>query len=158
MMGENHKIKVLFVCLGNICRSPMAEAVFRHRVQQEGLAERFEIASSGTSGYHAGERPHPRTRAILRKNQIELDPSKRALRLSPDEIKQYDYVVAMDSENAGDLSRIGVAAPRLLEFATDHNRMDVPDPYYTDRFEEVYHLVTAGARGLLDYIRQEKGL
>jgi protein-tyrosine phosphatase len=157
-MGENHKIKVLFVCLGNICRSPMAEAVFRNVIAEEGLADRFEIASSGTSSYHAGERPHPGTRAILNQYGIEVDPGKRAQKLHPDELKQYDYVVAMDSENARDLSRIGVKARRILEFAPNGSPLDVPDPYYNNRFEDVYRLVDAGARGLLEHIRSEEGV
>jgi protein-tyrosine-phosphatase len=103
-MAENNKIKVLFVCLGNICRSPMAEAVFRHIVEGEGLADRFEIASSGTSSYHLGERPHSGTRAILKKNNVDVDPLKRAQKLRQDEVKAYDYVVAMDADNASELA------------------------------------------------------
>lgn len=159
-MKENNKvIKVLFVCLGNICRSPMAEAVFRHFVKEEGLAHRFEIASSGTGNYHVGEKPHPGTRSILQVHGVEVDTSKRAQKLAPEEVRQFDYVVAMDAENARDLARFGIQAPRLLEFGSGNNRpMDVPDPYYTNRFDEVYLLVEDGARGLLDTIRKEEGL
>jgi protein-tyrosine phosphatase len=157
-MAENNKIKVLFVCLGNICRSPMAEAVFRHIVEGEGLADRFEIASSGTSSYHLGERPHSGTRAILKNNNVDIDPLKRAQNLRQDEVKAYDYVVAMDADNASELARIGINSRRLLEFAPQGSPLDVPDPYYTDRFEEVYQLVWAGAQGLLDQIRKEEGL
>jgi protein-tyrosine phosphatase len=157
-MGENHKIKVIFVCLGNICRSPMAEAVFQNVVKKEGLEEHFEIASSGTSSYHVGERPHPGTRAILKQYGIEIDPVKRAQKLPPDELKEYDYVVAMDSENASDLKRLGVKAHRLLDFAPEGNPLDVPDPYYTNRFEDVYRLVEAGARGLFEQVRIKEGL
>jgi protein-tyrosine phosphatase len=157
-MGENHKINVLFVCLGNICRSPMAEFVFRDLVKKEGLSDRIEIASSGTSSYHLGEHPHPGTRAILAQHGIDVHPGKRAQKLRTDEINRYDYVIAMDAENASDLRRVGVSAPRLLEFAPHGSPLDVPDPYYSNRFEEVYRLVEAGARGLLDHIRKEKGL
>jgi protein-tyrosine phosphatase len=157
-MGENHKISVLFVCLGNVCRSPMAEFIFRDIAAKEGLADRIDVASSGTSSYHIGEHPHPGTRAILKKHGVEVHPGKRAQKLWTDEVKRFDYVIAMDAENASDLRRIGVAAPRLLEFAPKGSPLDVPDPYYTNRFEEVYRLVEAGARGLLEHIRKEKGL
>jgi protein-tyrosine phosphatase len=158
MKEEERVIKVMFVCLGNICRSPMAEAVFRHTVEEAGLSDQFEIASSGTSNYHAGERPHPGTQSILKQHGVNVHPAKRAQKLRQEDISQYDYVVAMDAENASDLTRMGVRAPRLLEFAPAGSPKDVPDPYYTNRFEEVYRLVEAGSKGLLDHIRKEEGI
>jgi protein-tyrosine phosphatase len=151
-------IRVLFVCLGNICRSPMAEAVFRHMVKEAGLADVIDIESAGTGSWHVGERPHGGTRAVLAANQIEVG-GKRARQLNRSDMTQFDYVIAMDGENVGDIhSLFGQRVPRLLEFAPPGGTLDVPDPYFTNGFDEVYQLVTAGCRGLLAHIRQEQGL
>jgi protein-tyrosine phosphatase len=157
-MEKNHKIKVVFVCLGNICRSPMAEAVFRHLVNEAGLEERFEIESAGTGSWHIGERPHSGTRAILQESGVELSSAKRAQQIRENDLDRYDYVIAMDSENAAALERMGRKPDLLLEFSSSPAPKDVPDPYYTNRFQEVYDLVKDGARGLLTHIRREQGL
>ncbi len=154
-MGQE-KIRVLFVCLGNICRSPMAEAVFQHIVNEEGLQDHFEISSAGTSSYHIGERPHVGTRKILKAHEVALKPDKRAQNINWDVMSHSDYIIVMDRENVRDLEQDGIKATRLLEYAPEGYPLDVPDPYYTDRFEEVYQLVEAGARGLLDHIRQRE--
>lgn len=160
-MNHEKPTSVLFVCMGNICRSPMAEAVFRHLVQQAGLAERFEIASVGTGSWHVGERPHPGTQAVLQRNGIAVG-DKRAQRLSRDDLQQYDYIIAMDQENLEDINTLRMQARgevrRLLEFAPTNTVLDVPDPYYTGGFDQVVDLVTAGCRGLLAYIRKREGL
>lgn len=154
-------VRVLFVCLGNICRSPMAEAVFRDLVTEMGLADRFEIASVGTGEWHVGERPHPGTQAVLQRNGISVG-SKQAQRLQHADLEYYDYILAMDQENLDDMARLGIhvrgEVRRLLEFAPDGSPLNVPDPYYTGGFDQVYELVTAGSRGLLQYIRQREKL
>ncbi len=152
------KIKVVFICLGNICRSPMAEAVFQHLVQEQGLQDRFEITSAGTSSWHLGERPHSGTRQVLKAHEVQLNPEKRAQNVDLDKLDGYDYIIAMDRENAQELALHGKQVERLLEYAPEGYPLDVPDPYYTDRFEEVYQLVEAGARGLLEHIREQEGL
>lgn len=157
-MSERKKIRVLFVCLGNICRSPMAEAVFRKLVEQAGLADRFEIASAATSPWEVGKRPHPGTQAVLRAHDVALDPLKRSHQLTAAEFKTYDAVIAMDRENLRDLARFG-AARRLMEFAAEAGLpLDIPDPYYDGNFELVYQMVLAGCQGLLAAIRKEQGL
>lgn len=160
MKREKH-VSVLFVCMGNICRSPMAEAVFRHLAREVGLSEHFEIVSAGTGSWHVGERPHPGTQAVLQRNGIALG-DKRAQRLSRTDMDYYDYIIAMDQENIDDIGLLHTPARgelrRLLEFAPSSNVPNVPDPYYTGGFDYVYDLVTAGCRGLLVHIRKHEGL
>lgn len=156
--SSNTPIRVLFVCTGNICRSPMAEAVFQHIVKEEGLADQFEIASSGTSGWHVGERPHSGTQNILKTYGVELAKNKRAQQLTRNDFETYDYIIAMDSINLSDMSHYSREVPRLLDFAPEGTPNDVPDPYYSGGFDYVYKLVEAGSRGLLNHIRAEKGI
>lgn len=156
-MTSNGKVKVLFVCTGNICRSPLAEALFRQMVKEEGLADRFIIESAGTGAYHIGERPHRGTQAVLKKNQVPLNPEKKAQTIKPGFMDHFDYVVAMDRSNVISLRRWG-EVPRLLEFADDVDDLDVPDPYYEDNFDEVFALVEKGLGGLLGHIRTQENL
>ncbi len=161
--GQQAKIKVLFVCLGNICRSPMAEAVFKDLVAQAGLSDRFRIASGGTADYHEGEPAHPGTRRILSQHGIGCDSIARQVRRG--DLAEVDYVVAMDRYNLSDLQALAPGlAPAgrlhlLLHFADKRDSgsiMDVPDPYYTHNFEETFRLVQAGCTGLLAHIRRER--
>jgi protein-tyrosine phosphatase len=154
-------IRVLFVCMGNICRSPMAEAVFRDLAGKAGLGGRFEVDSAGTGGWHAGEPPHRGTLAVLRRNGV--DPGgQRARQLRAADLQAFDYVVAMDEENLDDIALLQAEArrpvSRLLDYAAELGVRDVPDPYYDDSFERVYALVTAGCAGLLRHIRVEHDL
>jgi protein-tyrosine phosphatase len=151
-------IRVLFVCLGNICRSPMAEAIFRHLVDDAGLPNRFEIASAGTSDWETGERPHRGTQGILQSNGVKLLPDKRARQVTRHDLENYEYIIAMDWTNMRDLSRYGVEVRRLMEFAPPGSPLDVPDPYYTHNFDSVYAMILSGCRGLLAYIRHNEGL
>lgn len=155
-------INVLFVCLGNICRSPMAEAVMKHLVEQEGLADQFKIESVGTSGYHVGDAAHPGTRRILSTYGIKSTSISR--QINRNDLESADYIVAMDQSNVSDLQytsrgrALDERVSLLLDFAEGANRKDVPDPYYTGNFEETYRLVEAGCRGLLAHIREEQGV
>ena len=154
-------IRVLFVCMGNICRSPMAEAVFRHLVAEAGLADQIEVDSAGTLEYHVGARPHRGTQRVLAARGIALR-DHCAGQVRPSDLDDFDYVIAMDSENIADLRlltrRKDVEVRRLLDFAPDQPLRDVPDPYYTGNFEAVYDLIYRAARGLLEHIRHERGL
>lgn len=146
---------VLFVCLGNICRSPMAEAVFRHIVEQEGLAAQISVDSAGIGDWHAGEPPHKGTQNVLSTKGIGYD-TLVARQILKDDFSAYDYIVCMDEENLAALKRMAPADKkifRLLDFAPQAAERNVEDPYYTGRFEYVYDLVEAGCRGLLEQIK-----
>lgn len=152
---EAEPIRVLMVCLGNICRSPMAEAVFRQHVAEAGLQDRIEVASAGTGRWHVGEPPHSGTQRVLREHGLEL-PGKRARHVSDFDLDLIPYVVAMDRDNLRDLGERGVL---LLDEADPAlEARDVPDPYYGGGFDEVYELVDAGCRGLLARIVAEHEL
>jgi protein-tyrosine phosphatase len=153
-------VKVLFVCMGNICRSPMAEAVFRHLVTEAGLADQFEIDSAGTHEYHIGARPHPGTQRILAAHGVAVG-DQRARHVHPYDVDYFDYIIAMDGDNATDLKAVApdsTKVARLLDFAPHAPVRNVPDPYYVGNFEAVYDLVLAGARGLLAHIVRERHL
>ncbi|SFA51192.1 protein-tyrosine phosphatase [Parageobacillus thermantarcticus] len=155
-------VKVLFVCLGNICRSPMAEAIFRHLVKERGLEGEIIVDSAGTGNWHVGEPPHEGTQTILRKNQIDFS-GIRARQICKEDLREFDYIIAMDAENVGNLRRLAGYDQtgfigRLLDFVPDSEIVDVPDPYYTGNFAEVYDLIQKGCEHLLDTIIKEKNL
>lgn len=151
-------IKVLFVCLGNICRSPMAEAVFRDLVLKEGLQDKIEIDSAGTGSWHIGHPPHRGTQKILQQNKISTE-GLVARQINGEDLAKFDYVVAMDSENEKNIHRLlqhnsKAEVFRLLDVTEQHKGKDVPDPYYTGNFDEVYQLVKDGCEQLLGKIKQ----
>ncbi len=150
------KINVLFVCMGNICRSPMAEVIFRDLVKKQNLGDRFEIGSAGTGHWHVGERAHRGAREVLLRHG--LDPNGLiAKQVTQIDLDRADYIVVMDGENLTELRSFGVdrsKLSRLLDYADNLNARDVPDPFYDGRFELVYELVRIGSEGLLKHIRQ----
>jgi protein-tyrosine phosphatase len=146
---------VLFVCLGNICRSPTAEGVFRHLLEQEAPELRMEVDSAGTGSYHIGSAPDVRSQRAALARGIDLS-GLRARQVSPEDFARFDLILAMDRDNLRELQAMrpkrGLASLRLfLEYAPESGRMDVPDPYYGDAagFEEVLDLSIAASRGLL---------
>lgn len=150
--------RVLFVCMGNICRSPTAEGVFKHLVAQQGLAERIGTDSAGTHDYHIGEPPDTRSQAAAKRRGYDLS-ALRARQVAPDDFSVFDYVLAMDEVNLAALRRLCPEQYRdrvklFLEFAPEAGRRDVPDPYYggAQGFEEVLDLVELAAQGLLKHI------
>lgn len=150
------KIGVMFVCYGNICRSPMAEFVFKKMVSDEGLSDRFSIESSATSGEHIGDPPDRRTAAELRSHGIQCD-GKKGRRIRRSDFVDYDYIVGMDSMNMEYLRWMAPADPvceisKLMDHAGGG---DISDPYYTGDFGKTYDDIVKGCRGLLDHIRNE---
>ena len=149
-------VDVLFICLGNICRSPMAEAVMQQLVRDAGLADHIRLDSVGVGAWHVGQPPHRGTQEALRRHNIPY--AGRARQITRDDVEHADYLSAMDGENLADVRRLLPAnvdkrAHRLLDFAPAGFPPDVPDPYYAGNFDEVYHLVDAGCRGLLAHLR-----
>lgn len=156
-------MRVLFVCTGNICRSPTAEGVFRHLAAAAGLADRFAADSAGTHGYHVGEAPDPRSQAAAARRGVDLS-AQRARQVTAEDFEDFDLILAMDRGHYRQLAALAPphAAHRVrlfLDFASPGGAKDVPDPYYGagDGFETVLDLVEDAARGLLDHLRAEIG-
>jgi protein-tyrosine phosphatase len=153
-------MRVLFVCLGNICRSPTAEAVMRALATLEAPELGLEVDSAGTAGYHIGEAPDPRMQAAAARRGYQLQ-ALRARIVEPDDFERFDLILAMDRENLAVLHRRAPEPVRervrlFLEFAPPGAPPEVPDPYYggPNGFEEVLDLVESASRGLLSYLRQ----
>jgi len=157
-------VRVCFVCLGNICRSPTAEGVMRHLLREEGLADRVEVDSAGTAAYHVGEPPDRRATAAARRRGIELGGAAR--RFAAKDWQRFDYVLAMDADNLDDLAGAAPDAHRQKLFLLRHfdakapRNAGVPDPYYggADGFETVLDQCEAACRGLIAHLRKHHGL
>ena len=157
------QIKVLFVCLGNICRSPTAEGVFRHLVQQEGHSDWIKTDSAGTHAYHVGEQPDRRAQQTARTRGIDLS-DLRGRQAVANDFHEFDYILAMDNENYQNLQSLCPAGHEdklslFLNFSKEYSESQVPDPYYGgDRgFEHVFDLVESASRGLLETIKKQHG-
>lgn len=149
---------ILFVCLGNICRSPLAEGVFRAEAERAGLD--VEIDSAGTGDWHLGHAPDARAQAVAHRNGLDIS-HLRARLVTPEDFGRFDYLVAMDSSNLANLEAMrpdGARAQvvRLMDFAPQEGVSDVPDPYQggPEGFEETHRLVAAGVRGLIEHLKQ----
>lgn len=152
-MAANVRIKVLFVCMGNICRSPTAQGVFAHRAARRGAAGRFLIESAGTGGWHAGELPDARAREAAGRHGIEL--ASRARQVTREDFRRFDHVICMDQRNLADL--LGMGAPRekvtlLLSHDPEAALDEVPDPYEegNEKFDEVFRLIDSACAHLLE--------
>lgn len=150
---------VLFVCLGNICRSPLAEGVFKELLREEGLDDNFEVDSAGTGAWHVGESPDARASVVASRHGIELD--SRARQVTPDDLERFDWVLAMDRDNLRELKRMadgrgeGAELRLFRDFDSEGTGEDVPDPYYggPSGFENVFQMVRRSSEGLLDHLR-----
>lgn len=155
-------MRILFVCMGNICRSPTAEAVFRHLAQREAPDLELEIDSAGTHEYHLGCPPDTRALRAAQRRGIDMT-ALRARKLLREDFERFDLIVAMDEQNRQDALAVAPHAQQpqlrlLMEFAPELEQREVPDPYYGDEvgFELVLDLVTAAAHGLIGHIRRER--
>lgn len=158
--SDSPRTSVLFVCLGNICRSPLAEGVFLHLVEAAGLGERFEIDSAGTGAWHVGELPDARATLVASQHGVEL--GSRARQITEEDLQHFDWVIAMDRENLRNIERMASATESdaeihlLREFDSVQDGGDeVPDPYYggASGFENVYEMVHRSCEVLLDRLR-----
>ena len=184
-MSESRKsggrIGVLFVCLGNICRSPLAEGVFRGLVREVGLEDRFDVDSAGTSNYHRGEAPDPRTIETAARRGVKLTHASR--QITGEDLHRFEYVMVMDAQNLAKVRRLADSVRpetevRLLrEYDPEASlagagraagrdgpavpaELEVPDPYFggPEGFERVQEIVERSCLGLLEHIREEHGL
>ena len=154
-------IKVLFICYGNICRSPMAEFVLKHLVEQSGLTHRFEIASAATSTEEiwngVGNPIYPPARKTLEKHGIVYDPDKRAVQLKKEDYDYYDYLIGMEPMNIRSMEKItgqkGGKINMLLSYAG--SSAGIRDPWYSGDFEETYRDVVKGCTAFLEYLKEE---
>jgi len=153
MRSEKMK-KVLFICLGNICRSPMAEAVMRDLIKKRGLTSQIKVDSAGTSDYHIDEPPHRGTKAKLQQYGITTS-GMRARQLRSSDLHDFDYLVCMDESNVRNtiemLRAEGDAKVFRFLDLTSHQK-DVPDPWYTGDFQETYDLCVEGCEALLEKV------
>jgi protein-tyrosine phosphatase len=154
------KTRVLFVCMGNICRSPTAEAVFRDYVERAGLSNEIQIDSAGTHDYHIGETPDSRTQRAARQRGYDLS-QLRGRQVEAADFSRFDYLLAMDEGNLAILQRLRPLETSshlglFLDFARHHREREVPDPYYggTEGFERVLDMVEDAAEGFLQHLVQ----
>jgi protein-tyrosine phosphatase len=159
---ESERTRILFVCLGNICRSPLAEAVFLGLARERGVEQLFEVDSAGTSGYHAGCSPDRRSVEAARRRGVQVEGTSR--QITDDDLHRFDYVIVMDGDNYADVDQLKAAADgtarvhRLREWDPDADSLDVPDPYYggATGFERVQHIVERSCAALLDALVEER--
>jgi protein-tyrosine phosphatase len=151
-------VRVLFVCLGNICRSPIAQGVFENVLRREGLEEEVSVDSAGTGTWHVGEPPDQRAQRSASSRGLDLS-TQRARRIAPEDCENFDYVLTMDEENyraVASLCRGSAAVRPFLDFATDSPETEIPDPFYggPEGFEHVLDLVEEASEGLIADIRE----
>ena len=157
-MNTPKKVSVLFVCMGNICRSPTAQAVFEKYVKDRGHADWITVDSAGTHAYHLGEQPDSRSQSAAMARNIDMS-TQRARRVEAADFERFDYILAMDKSNYNDLKKIASPAQRkrlhlFLDFSSDWDVAEVPDPYYggSHGFERVLDMVESASEGLLNDI------
>jgi protein-tyrosine phosphatase len=159
---HSDRVRILFVCLGNICRSPLAEAVFRAEARRRGVEHLFELESAGTSGYHAGCGPDRRSVETARRRGVEVTGVSR--QVTDEDLHRFDYVIAMDGDNYAELDQLKAAADgtarvhRLREWDPEADTLDVPDPYYGggSGFDRVHDIVERSCAALLDSLVGER--
>jgi low molecular weight protein-tyrosine phosphatase len=156
--------RILFVCLGNICRSPMAEGVLRRLVAERGLSDYFEIDSAGIGDWHVGQAPDNRAQEAARRRGIDIS-TQSARQLRADDFSRFDLILAMDSSNHGDIRQLSPKhvhgkIRQFLDFAPQTGARDVPDPFFgeAEGFDHALDLIEAAAAGLLDALAPKDGM
>src|SRR5699024_1615927 len=156
-------VRILFVCLGNICRSPMAEAVFKEQMKEARLANKVLIDSAGTAGWHEGSSPHEGTLKKLEEVNIPAD-YLTARQLRKEDAIQYDFIIVMDESNATDVQHLfskAEGAPeiyRMMDFVENPPEKNVPDPFFTGDFDYTYTLISQASQALQNYLIQNNYL
>ena len=162
-VDDKDQIKILFVCMGNICRSPTAQGVFQALVDQHGLGDRIRVDSAGTHSYHIGHAPDLRSQAMARSRGVELS-KLRSRQFEAADFAEFDFVIAMDQSNYNNLESLKWNDSRarlslMLEFSDRYNEIEVPDPYYgDDGFDLVFDMISDASTGLLKTIKREYAL
>ncbi len=159
MPSDAATTSVLFVCLGNICRSPLADGIFAHLVDQRGLSNQFTIDSCGTGAWHVGNPPDPRSVLVAAKHNIDLTNLRARQFDASTDPSQFDWIIPMDSSNERELISQGtpkdkVRLMRSFDPAITNQTPDVPDPYYggDDGFDKVYEMLVRACEGMLDHV------
>ena len=162
-MNNKDEVAVLFVCMGNICRSPTAHGVFQAMVDEQGLGDRILVDSAGTHSYHIGSPPDIRSQDTARSHGIDLS-GLQARRFESDDYHDFDFLLAMDYSNLSNMSSLKTDGARarldlMLDYSEKHTQKEVPDPYYGDGgFEQVFELISDASAGLLRHIKQQYSL
>lgn len=155
------KVRVLFVCLGNICRSPLGAAIFRNKIKSNGMASWVEVDSCGTSNYHIGDNADPRTIANASRNSVPIEHCAR--QLSVEDLEKFDFIFAMDRSNYHNILRLANGddvrqkVKLMREFDPENKGGEVPDPYHgnEDDFQEVFEILDRSTSHFIDYLRRE---
>jgi len=162
-MSDIKPIRVLFVCMGNICRSPTAHGVFQALVDEQDLGESIRVDSAGTHSYHVDSAPDSRSQATARARGVDLS-RLRARRFVASDFHDFDYLLAMDRGNLADILAIrppdaAARAQLMLDYAPHRETREIPDPYYgNDGFDLVYDMILEASRGLLEQLRERHGI
>lgn len=160
-ISSENPFRICFVCLGNICRSPTAEGVFQHLVNERGLGSYFYIDSAGTSAFHIGEKANSKSRKVAAENGVEL--KSRARKFERDDLEEFDLILAMDSENFRNINEMDPKKSysnkikKMRDFDPSPGDGDVPDPYYGGMggFQNVYDVVYRSCENLLDELEEK---